>query len=159
MLSQEEVKELFDYADGQLLWKTRASNRAPVGSVAGSVDKRGYAHVRIRTKAYLVHRIIFLWHHGYLPKVVDHADGNVANNVVENLREATQQQNCCNAKRPTHNSSGVKGVHWHKGAGKWQARVMVNKKTLSLGLYEDVELAALVAAEGRAKYHGAFARM
>ena len=159
MLSQEEVKRLFDYADGCLMWRVRPSNRVVIGSVVGTVDSRGYRRVRVKSKAYLVHRLVFLWHYGFMPSVVDHVDGNTTNNAIENLREATQQQNCCNAKAPKHNSSGVKGVHWHARAAKWQARVMVAKRTISLGLYEDLELAALVAAEGRAKYHGAFARM
>jgi len=63
--------------------------------------------------------LIFLYHHGYLPKFVDHIDGNKKNNRIENLREATKSQNAMNQKVSTRNTSGIKGVMWHKRDKKW----------------------------------------
>jgi hypothetical protein len=37
-------------------------------------------------------------------------------------------------------------------------RVKVNKKQKHIGVFEDIELADLVAQEARNKFHGAFAR-
>jgi hypothetical protein len=59
---------------------------------------------------------------------------------------------------PTNNTSGIKGVCWHKSTNRWYVQLQVNKKMKYLGIYEDIELAELVAIEARAKYHGEFAR-
>src|ERR1700685_1864374 len=50
---------------------------------------------------------------------VDHRDGNGLNNQRHNLRIATHGQNMCNRSMQKNNISGVRGVCWHKDAGKW----------------------------------------
>jgi hypothetical protein len=101
--------------------------------------------------------MIFLWHHGYLPVCVDHIDGDVMNNRIENLRAATVQENCLN-KRAKPGVSGYKNVRWCKPNKNWAVYVSVNKKQKFFGAFQDVELADLVATEARNLYHGAFAR-
>jgi len=96
--------------------------------------------------------------HGYLPKVVDHINGNTQDNRIENLRAATYTENQRNSRINKNSSSGVKNVVWHKQRQKWSVRILVNKKTKSFGLYDDIELADLVAQEARNKYFGSFAR-
>jgi len=49
-----------------------------------------YLRVCIDGKPQALHRMIFLYHHGYLPKVTDHIDGNRLNNRIENLRDVSQ---------------------------------------------------------------------
>ena len=74
-LTQDLVKELFDYRDGFLYWKIRPANRVQIGDRAASLSRRKKGNkwvVIIRNKNYLCSRIIFLWHHGYLPLMVDH---------------------------------------------------------------------------------------
>ena len=169
-LTQEFVKRLFDYRDGQLYWKERPRsdfntelaylqwNPKHAGKQAGCYSGNRHGLVAINRKHYQLHRIIFFWHYGYFPKIVDHADCNPQNNKIENLRAATKAENQRNNGMFSHNTSGYKGVVWSKLARKWLARVKVNGKTKHLGSYEDVELADLVAQEARNKYHGNFAR-
>ena len=76
-----------------------------------------------RTKA---HRLIYLMHHGYLPKIVDHIDGNPKNNQIENLREALMIENVWNQKKRSTNTTGVKGISYSKKANKYTARCMSN---------------------------------
>lgn len=159
MITQQRALELFDYRDGTLFYRKRPSQNTLVGDRAGYVDKNGYRKLSIKNKRYQEHRIIFLMHHGYLPDTIDHIDGNPANNRIENLREATQQQNCYNSATHGRNTSGHRGVGWSKALGKWQAYVNANKKRKFLGYFEDLELAALVASEARDLYHGKFARI
>lgn len=39
------------------------------------------------------HRLIFQWHHGYVPLMVDHRDGDTLNDKICNLRECTNALN------------------------------------------------------------------
>ena len=60
-LTQEEVKELFEYKDGILYWKTRPSNSIKAGSIAGYINNpSGYVKTTIKGRLLLNHRIIFL---------------------------------------------------------------------------------------------------
>ena len=77
MITQERLKELFDYQDGQLTWKVKKA-RANKGDIAGcNAEASGimYRQTKIDGKQYRVHCLVFLLHHGYLPKQVDHIDG------------------------------------------------------------------------------------
>jgi hypothetical protein len=159
MITQAQALELFEYRDGALFYRQRPSQNTFAGDRAGYVDNNGYRKLSVKNKRYQEHRIIFLMHHGYLPETIDHTDGNPANNCIENLREATQQQNCYNSTTHGRNTSGHRGVSWSKVWGKWQAYVNANKKRKFLGYFEDLELAALVASEARDLYHGKFARI
>ena len=125
---------------------------------AGKKRKDGYIDIKINGKIYLAHRLIFLYHHGYLPKYIDHIDGNQLNNKVENLREATQQENCKNSKISKANTSGVKNVSFNKKSKKWQVSLSIDKKLKHIGFYDDLELAEFVAIEARNKYYKEFAR-
>ncbi|NBW23114.1 MAG: HNH endonuclease, partial [Caulobacteraceae bacterium] len=133
MITQQEALKLFEYRNGALFYKQRPSQNTFTGDRAGYVDNNGYRKLSIKNKRYQEHRIIFLMHHGYLPDTIDHIDGNPANNRIENLREATQQQNCYNSATHGCNTSGYRGVSWSKVWGKWQAYVNVNKKRKFLG--------------------------
>jgi len=155
-LTQEYVKTLFDYKDGMLVRKIRVSN-AMEGQEIKCVTKDGYSKVSINHKDYLTHRIIFLWNHGYLPKIVDHIDGNPSNNKIENLREANDQNNCYNSKLRSDNISGFKGVSWNKDRNKWVVRINTKKK-LKQWYVDDLEFASFLAVEARSLFHGEYAR-
>jgi len=156
-LTQEDVKSLFEYKEGKLFWKMdRARGKVKAGSEAGCLSSHGYKRLMIGYKEIPSHRIVYLWHHGYMPKVVDHIDSNPLNNKIENLREATAQTNQYNRKLSKNNSSGCKNVSWHEKQKRWQVHIKHNKTT-HCWYVEDFELAELVAHEARTKYHGAFA--
>lgn len=156
-MEQQKIREYFDYSDGVLYWKTKTAHCVKIGQPAGTLDKRtGYHRVRVDSKFQKTHRVIFLYHHGYLPDFVDHIDGNKTNNKIENLRGATFSQNCMNQKISTRNTSGTKGVMWHKRDKKWFVQLRVNSKCHSFGYYEDKELAELVAIEATNKLHKEF---
>jgi len=156
-MEQQKIREYFDYSDGVLYWKTKTAHCVKVGQPAGTLDKRtGYHRVRVDSKFQKTHRVIFLYHHGYLPDFVDHIDGNKTNNKIENLRGATFSQNCMNQKISTRNTSGTKGVMWHKRDKKWVVQLRVNSKCHSFGYFDDKELAELVAIEATNKLHKEF---
>jgi hypothetical protein len=160
MLTQEKAHSLFKYTDGMLYWKIRPKySRKPKGDMeAGTKSGHGYKKITFNKKRYYVHQLMYLMHYGFIPKLIDHIDGNKSNNNIENLREATKSQNACNSNMNINNSSGYKGVAWHKTAKKWVVQLIVNDKQKYFGCYDDIELADLVAQEGRNKYYGEFAR-
>jgi hypothetical protein len=147
MLTQELVRSIFDYDNGNLIRKK--GKKDLIGKIAGFVKKNGYSMVRVGKGQYLAHRIIFLYHYGFLPSEIDHMDGNPRNNKIENLRAASHEENIRNSKNYSTNKSGTRGVTWHKRTQKWQVDVQVNKKTCYVGIYEDKELAELVSIEAR----------
>ena len=156
--TQEQVKKLFDYhQDGYLVWAVNR-RRGRIGNKVGIVHPNGYFRTMVNGKFQSNHRITFLWHYGYLPEYVDHIDGDKLNNKVENLRPVNAKQNQQNSKLSSRNSSGYKNVTFCPQTRKWAVKIGVNGKQKTIGRYDDIELADLVAQEARAKYHGAFAR-
>jgi len=146
------------YFDGKLLWAASNGRRAVAGVEAGYKMFSGYRRVTFGDYSYLTHRLIFLIHHGHMPEFVDHIDGNVENNKIENLREATKAQNCRNSKMQKNNSSGVKGVYPSK-RGRWSAKIVVNRTPKYLGTFPNLEDAANAYATASKKYHGEFGRL
>ena len=158
VITQERVKSLFDYReDGNLVRRVQTSNRVKIGDVVGWGNSTGYMSVNLDGSHWLIHRLIYLYHHGVLPKVIDHIDGNPLNNKIENLREATMEQNSLNQKGRKNSYSGIKNVYWHKKLKKWYVHVKRNKGIVHFGMFEDLEFAELVAIMAREKYHGQYA--
>jgi hypothetical protein len=157
MVNKELLHSLFDYQDGELYWKVSKGNKK-AGMIAGVGRADGYKRIGINGVQYLTHRLVFLFHHGYLPKMLDHIDGNPSNNVIENLREVNDLQNSQNTKIRKDNTSGVKGVYWHKENNKWIVKIKVDKQTRYFGSYFDLNVAKFVSDTMYHKYHGEFKR-
>lgn len=149
--------EYLRYDNGILYWKKSTSNRVKVGDIAGSEQVGGYIGVRILGKRYPAHTIVYALHYNEMPEIVDHIDGNRKNNRIENLRGCSKAQNNKNTGFRRHNTSGLKNVFWVKELNKWRVKVTVDNKQKYFGVYEDRELAELVAIEARNKHHGKFA--
>jgi hypothetical protein len=158
ILTQEYLKEIFDYSNGFLYNKTTRSNRKKAGSIAGYYRQDGYHMISVNCKRLLTHRLIYMWHYGFMPEFLDHADGNNKNNKIENLRIATKSENNQNKKASKRNKTGFKNVSWHKLKKKWIVQVSLNKRQIYCNYFADIELADLVAQEVRNKYHKEFAR-
>ena len=155
--SKEILHSLFAYKDGELYWKVKPAQRVNIGDIAGSISA-GYKQVFIKSKPYKSHRIIFMMQHGYVSDQIDHIDGNPLNNKIKNLRAVTNSQNQLNRKISKNSKTGYKGVCVHSQTGKYIVRVSVYGKDKYFGIYEDLELAGLVAEMARKKYHGEYAR-
>jgi hypothetical protein len=158
ILTQDYLKEIFEYRDGELYWKISKAQKLKIGQIAGGLRNDGRKATKINNKLYLNHRLIFFYHYGYFPTMIDHIDLNPLNNKIENLREVTRAQNNWNTLKPIRNKSGIKNVSWHKASKKWAVQIGVNGKNKILGYFADIELAELVAVEARNKYHGIYAR-
>lgn len=159
MLTHEQVNKLFEYLPtGELRRKITISSRAKKNQIVGSIGKRGYKYFAIDGKKYYVHRIIWFLHNGWMPKFIDHIDGNPLNNKIENLRPCDLSQNLCNSRLRSNSTSGFKGVNWFKPYGKWKARVHFYGKEYHLGYFDSKEDAINCVKEARNNIHKDFAR-
>lgn len=157
-MNLELANFLFGYENGALTWKNPSNpKRTPVGSKAGYVSKRGYIHIQYMKKIYKAHRLVYLMFHNEAPKLIDHVNGVLTDNRVENLRSASYIENQQNSTKRIDNSSGSKNVSWHKRIGKWGVQLSINKCIKHFGYFDDFEFADLVATEARVKYHKEFA--
>ena len=157
ILSQEELLNIIEYRDGQLYWKIKPSKNRNIGDKAGSIKKNGYCMVQINKKLDYAHRFIYLIFYGYIPKYIDHIDGNPSNNKIENLRESTQSQNLCNKRIQSNNKSGIKGIFWDSRRKEWTASCQINGKTIRK-YCKSIDEAQLVVRKLREQLHGQFAR-
>ncbi len=87
----------------------------------------------------------------------DHANGNRLDNRKSNLRTATRGENCTNRPIQKNNTSGFKGVSWHKYQKRWVAYVIKNKKTIHIGYFSSKEDAALAHNKKSLEIFGEFA--
>lgn len=153
-LSQFELKELLEYRDGNFYWKIRRKN-VTIGSKCGYFNGR-YVYIKINQVSYGAHQLSFLYHHGYIPDLIDHINRNPIDNRIENLREATLSQNNWNSKLSKSNKSGVKGVHWNKNENKWVARCYVNNKQHHIGYFKHLSEAKIAVENFRKNNHKEF---
>ena len=93
-----------------------------------AIGKQGYRHVYIIDKTYKAHRLVFMFSGISNVKEVDHIDGDRGNNIWTNLRASTKSENQANAKTRIDNSSGVKGLCFHKKKNSWVGRVQKDNK-------------------------------
>lgn len=150
----KRLREVFEItSDGRLIRKVGSGRK---GMEAGSISDRGYVCVSLDGKRLRAHRIVFAMTHGRWPiDQLDHINGIRSDNRPENLREVTGAQNMWNAKTPRTNTSGYKGVVWHKRIKKWH--VVINAiKRYHLGYFEHPGLAALIYVSAAARLHGEY---
>ena len=150
----------YDPDTGGLFWLTRDVsffktegtckmwNKRFAGKPVGEITARGYIRMDILGRRLSAHRVIWAIHHNAWPvDQIDHINGEVADNRIENLREVTNQENNKNRKLPCNNTSGVMGVSWDKGTAKWCAQITVDGKNRHLGRFNRIDEAAAARAK------------
>lgn len=150
-LTKEWARFHFIYDNGKLI--SRFSRRSfESGRVCGTITKKGYISVAVDSKPYLAHRVVWSYFNGTpRSETIDHVNGNRSDNRIDNLREATFQQN-------TRNRKNASGVTYVAKAKKWQAQITVGGKTKYLGLFAKKSEALSARREAEIKYFGVFAK-
>lgn len=123
------------------------------------LSNSGYACRSTRSGGIFLHIEIWKEHYGKIPedKEIDHKDRNRLNCKKENLRLATSSENKTNEDMRRNNTSGYKGVSFHKASNNWRADIMIKGKRVSLGYFKDINEAALAYNKAAKQYFGEFA--
>lgn len=117
---------------------------------------------RRTTKSQYMHRVIMsriLGRPLLKSELVDHINGNGLDNRRANLRLANKSQNVQNVGIKRSNTSGYKGVSFHKRRKKWDARISVSGHQHCLGTFDTPEEAHKAYCDAAKRYHGEFARL
>lgn len=167
---QTLLQQLLDYdpMTGELTWKYRPAemfsnpvyqgrwnNRYAGKPAFTALSRKGYHVGAIGDQPYRANRIIWKLVYGIEADQVDHVNGDPADDRLANLRQVTGQQNQQNMKRSKANKSGVTGVSWNTAKKKWDAKIMVNRKGIFLGRYDNLSdaIAARKDAERVYNFH------
>jgi hypothetical protein len=153
MVTQERLKELFDYnpETGIFINKVRRG-KCQAGTVAGHCGQ-GYFRININKKLYLTHRLAWLYVYGELPEYIDHINRIPTDNRIANLRVVSKKQNQENKEKQKNNKSGYKGVSWDSQKKKWFSCIQHKYKTIALGRYDNKEDAYMAYCNAASKYH------
>jgi len=130
-LTQEIARLLFNYdpETGILTRRiNRSGNNGKAGEVAGTLSPdSGYLMVRVGKKSRPVHRVIWIWYHGYDPEnQIDHRNRDRLDNSISNLREASPQCQARNRSNRSDCTSGVKGVSFCNRSKRWVATICID---------------------------------
>ena len=119
------------------------------------IGKHGYVEAREKgsNKIVKMHRLITKCPDNM---VVDHINHNKADNRISNLRICEWADNTRNHKVPKNSTTGISGVSWHKKTSKWQARITINGKRISLGVFDNIEDARQARLKAELEYFGEF---
>lgn len=117
-ISKEDKEKLGDYK-----WRTVFKNNKPYMFTGNQSSKRIYFH-----------RLVLP-----VDNQVDHISGDTTDNRRENLREATIQENMLNLQKKSNNTSGVRGVSYHKTRNEWKVDFTYKKQRFYLKGMETFE--------------------
>lgn len=136
----------------QLIRLVRTTNGVRIGDIAGNKRSDGRVELKIKNRSYLRYRVVFAMTHGRWPKnTVDHIDLDSSNDRINNLREATydeQQQN----RKPMKSKLGLYGVKQH-GPCRFESYLKVNGKRHYFGIFPDAHMAHAVAKHWKGILH------
>jgi hypothetical protein len=127
------------------------SNLGNVFSVKGNrnlkprINNCGYYMVNLCEngikKTITIHRLVGL-HFLKNPenkKCIDHINGNIKDNTINNLRWCSYTENSYNVKIRKDNTTGIKGIIFDKKSNKYRVRITINKKCKHIGYYNSLE--------------------
>lgn len=160
MITQERLKELFNYDQetGLFTWiaKSRTIGGLKAGSLTGQTpNSNGYLRISVDSKRDYAHRMAWLYVYGDYPKFdIDHINGNRSDNRIVNLRDVPHIVNSQNLRSATKtNTIGYMGITWSNYAKAWSSAVTVNGKRIHIGYFKDPEKAHQAYLSLKRKVH------
>lgn len=154
------LKEYLVYnpSTGIFIWNLNKSYNAKAGDQAGYIDCNGYVKITLNGKTYSGHSLAWFYMTGEEldELLIDHKDKNRKNNRWDNLRRCVDfNLNLYNKSFYKSNTSGYRGVHFHKGS--WVASISKNNKKQHIGCFKIKENAALAYNQKAKEFFGDFA--
>lgn len=161
LIDLQYLKSIIHY-DASIGLFTRIAKSGPnavVGPITGH-HHSGYQFIRVKGKKYAARRLAWFYVNGKWPDdTIDHINGEKSDNRIDNLRQASRKHNNFNRQRYRNNTSGFKGVTWHKASRKWMARVYANRQVYELGCFNSKIEAANAYNNAATSVHGRFAKL
>lgn len=151
-ISIDRLKYLLAYNSitGNFRWrKSRGGQYAD--RIAGHKKTNGYVEIMVDGWLYGAHRLAWFYYHGEWPgNVIDHINGDRADNRIANLRHVSHAENVRNVSHKSKNSSaGYRGVWRYKD--RFRAEVMVDGVRRNLGLFFTAEEASAAYVHAKAR--------
>lgn len=156
-LTAERLRKLFHYnmesGDFTRIGTDGSMPKKYLGKKAGCL-KDGYIYVKVDGRAYMAHRLAWLYVTGHWPDcLIDHEDTNGTNNRWTNLREANYSQNGANSKTSRVLPKGV-----YKNKYGYVAIIVHNYECIHLGSFRTIVEASSAYTKEAISRHGKFAR-
>lgn len=148
------LRELLNYdtATGLLTWRV-SRGKAKAGSVVSTRDVRGYLVLGVDGKRYYAHRVAWALMSGDWPaEVIDHIDGDKANNRAANLRCVPISMNAQNRRRvAVRSKSQILGVR--KYGARWRAVISISGSQKYLGTFDSAAEAQQAYLAAKRSWH------
>ena len=143
-LTAEAAREIVDYdpQTGFFVWKkTTASHYA--GVRAGGLNERGYEIIHFDGYQVYGHHLAWLLMKGEWPEnILAHRDEVNGNNQWSNIVLTSPSKNKHTTRLMKSNTSGFRGVSWHKRDQRWRASIRHLKVQIDIGRFDTAEQAA-----------------
>ena len=145
----KRIKQLLEFSPdtGLFIWKQKTGSVA--GGVIAGTPHKGYVRIQVDGALYRAHRLAWEWFYGAKPiGEIDHINGDKSDNRIGNLRCVDHSTNMQNQSR-AHAVNSCKTLGVSEQGGRYRARLRVNGKNASLGMYDTLDAAhqAYVAAK------------
>lgn len=109
---EQYILEHFHYHDDGTISRDDRKNST------GSYDKDGYLILKVKTKQFKAHRIVWLLNYGKFPETeLDHINRIRSDNRIENLRESNREQQSENRDIEPNKDTGEIGIYIDKTDG------------------------------------------
>lgn len=136
----------YDSDTGLFTWIKYLSNKAPVGSIAGTMRNNGYINISVLGELHRAHRLVWLYVYGVLPTCdIDHINRVRNDNRLCNLRLVTRSENL-------HNNSCA-GYSFNKLNKTFDAHIALNSVKKHLGCYKTQLDARAAYLRAKKVYH------
>ena len=153
-----QAKNILEYdpTTGLLRWKNQTRKKF-TDWFPGYEKANGYQEIVVCGVKVLVHRLAWAFVYNEHPaSLIDHINGNRADNRIANLRSVTDLENNQNIAKPTKASkTGVRGVHFSSRINRWIAQITVNRKCNHLGSFKSLEEAKEAYMKAKQQFHSA----
>tara|TARA_R110000868_G_scaffold197238_1_gene443361 strand:- start:376 stop:876 length:501 start_codon:yes stop_codon:yes gene_type:complete len=137
-LSHPYLLQILEYFPdkGIFIWKENNRNQKDLGKEAGSKNNGRY-RIQINKITYLRSRLAWFYTHGFWPKnQLDHKNRVRHDDRIENLREATSQQNSWNRVLPRKDDL-PKGIYIR--GNKFKVEIRHEEKLKYLGTFANLD--------------------
>lgn len=139
--------------NGKFWWAKSPSRSVRSGTIAGRKTRLGYIEIQLSGKKYKAHRLASFIVKGVMPRgQIDHINKIRDDNRWVNLRECLPSENYRNKGMQRNNTSGHKGVSWHKRLNKWIANISEDGTLVHLGYYDSVDEAATAVQDRKQSF-------